>query len=127
MRILLLRDKDFAQSARGTSPCTASKSLQPELMLCKGETLFLAKSQWRRIITPASQDIAAEQALSFSFYFPSIGNNLISPSDITSTASAARIKPIRRVMTLIPVLPKPRAIGRASEKHSAVASAMTTP
>src|SRR5450756_2426692 len=67
------------------------------------------------------------QALSFSFYFPSIGNNLISPSDITSTASAARIKPIRRVMTLIPVLPKPRAIGRASEKHSAVASAMTTP
>jgi hypothetical protein len=51
----------------------------------------------------------------------------IKPSDITSTARAASIKPIRRVITLMPVLPRTRAIGCASKKHSAVAKAMTTP
>ena len=55
------------------------------------------------------------------------GNSLLRPSAISSTASAARIKPISRVITLMPVLPSARAIGPASEKHSAVASATTTP
>ena len=55
------------------------------------------------------------------------GNSLLRPSAISSTASAARTRPISRVITLIPVLPSARAIGPASEKHSAVASATTTP
>ena len=55
------------------------------------------------------------------------GNSLLRPSAISSTASAARTSPISRVITLMPVLPSARAIGPASEKHSAVASATTTP
>ena len=55
------------------------------------------------------------------------GKSLPSPSAITSTASAARISPIRRVITLMPVLPSTRAMGSASAKHTAVARAMTTP
>ena len=55
------------------------------------------------------------------------GKSLLRPSAISSTASAARTRPISRVITLMPVLPSARAIGPASEKHSAVASATTTP
>jgi hypothetical protein len=57
----------------------------------------------------------------------SAGNNFTSPAAITSTDSAARIRPINRVITLMPVWPIRRAIGLAREKHSAVASAITTP
>ena len=60
-------------------------------------------------------------------YPPSAGNNFISPVAITSTASAASIKPMSRVMTLMPVWPRKREIGSASVKHTAVASAITTP
>ncbi len=56
-----------------------------------------------------------------------IGNNFTSPSDITSTASAAKISPIRRVITLMPVLPSTRAIGCAAAKHRTVASATIRP
>ena len=56
-----------------------------------------------------------------------IGNNFTNPSDITSTASAAKISPINRVITLIPVLPKNRAIGWAAAKHNTVARATTRP
>lgn len=57
----------------------------------------------------------------------STGKSLPSPSAITSTARAARIRPMSRVITLMPVLPSTRAIGSASAKHTAVAKAMTTP
>lgn len=57
----------------------------------------------------------------------SIGNSLPKPSAITSTASAASIRPIRRVITLMPVLPSTRAMGSARAKHSAVARPITTP
>jgi hypothetical protein len=56
-----------------------------------------------------------------AFHF-NTGNILPSPSAITSTARAARIRPMSRVITLMPVLPSTRAIGSASEKHTAVAS-----
>ena len=46
---------------------------------------------------------------------------------ITSTDSAARIRPMSRVITLMPVWPRKRAIGLASAKHTVVASAITTP
>ena len=46
---------------------------------------------------------------------------------IISTASAERIRPIRRVITLMPVLPRKRAIGSAAMKQSAAAAAMMTP
>ena len=58
---------------------------------------------------------------------PSTGNSLCSPSAITSTARAAKIRPIRRVITLMPVLPSTRAIGAARAKHRAVARPITTP
>jgi hypothetical protein len=58
---------------------------------------------------------------------PSAGNSFTSPAAITSTDSAARINPISRVMTLMPVWPMSRAMGLASEKHTAVARAITTP
>ena len=58
---------------------------------------------------------------------PSAGKSLIKPSDITSTANAAKIKPMSRVMTLMPVLPSTRAMGCAKVKANAVARAITKP
>ena len=52
---------------------------------------------------------------------------IVNPPAITSTASAARISPISRVSTLMPVCPRIRAIGFASAKLTAVTSATTTP
>jgi hypothetical protein len=57
----------------------------------------------------------------------STGNSLISPSDMISTATAARIRPISRVITLMPTLPIMRAMLPASEKQTKVATPTTTP
>ncbi len=57
----------------------------------------------------------------------STGNSFTNPSDITSTASAARSRPIRRVITLMPVLPINRAIRPDRLNATQIASAMTTP
>lgn len=57
----------------------------------------------------------------------STGNNLIRPSDITSTASAARIRPISRVITLMPVLPSTLAMRPDMLKASQTARPITTP
>ena len=56
-----------------------------------------------------------------------MGKILIRPPAITSMASAAKIRPMSRVITLMPVLPSTRAIGWASEKQTMMAAATTTP
>ena len=43
------------------------------------------------------------------------------------SCEAVKIKPIKRVMMLMPVFPKNFAMGCASEKQSAVANPITTP
>lgn len=57
----------------------------------------------------------------------SAGKSLTRPSDMTSTAMAARMRPIRRVMTLIPVWPMNFPIRPAAESASHVARPMTRP
>lgn len=67
---------------------------------------------------PAQGTIAGEARM---------GKIFTSPPAITSTARAARIRPMSRVITLMPVLPSTRAIGSASEKQTITTSATTTP
>src|SRR6185503_19405152 len=55
------------------------------------------------------------------------GNSLVSPSDSSSTAIAARISPIRRVITLMPVRPRSLAMRPAAENAAKVAAPITTP
>ena len=55
------------------------------------------------------------------------GNNLPSPSDITSTASAARSRPMRRVITLMPVFPSTLAMRPDRLKATHTDRPMTTP
>ena len=57
----------------------------------------------------------------------SAGNSLSRPSDNSSTAIAARISPISRVITLMPVRPSSLAMRPAAENAAKVATPMTTP
>ena len=60
-------------------------------------------------------------------WLASTGNSFSSPSAITSTASAASSRPIRRVITLMPVLPSTRAMVPDRLKQAQTASPITTP
>jgi RNA polymerase sigma factor (sigma-70 family) len=57
----------------------------------------------------------------------SAGNSFVRPSAMTSTAIAARIRPISRVMTLMPVLPSTREILSAALNASQTVSPITMP
>ena len=57
----------------------------------------------------------------------STGNSCVRPSAMISTASAARINPISRVITSMPVLPRRRAMRTAAPNARYVATPTTTP
>jgi len=62
-----------------------------------------------------------------SLALESTGNSSTSPSAMISTANAARISPISRVMMLMPVCPSSRLMRPDAAKASSTARATTTP
>lgn len=60
-------------------------------------------------------------------WLPSTGNSFISPSAMISTASAARISPISRVITSMPVRPSHLAMRPEAVKATNAARPTTTP
>ena len=79
---------------------------------------------------PATPWVAAPQAGAGPYratWLPSTGNSLVSPSASSSTAIAARMRPISRVITLMPVRPSTRAIRSDALKTAQVISAMAAP
>ena len=57
----------------------------------------------------------------------STGKSLVSPSASNSTATTARIKPISRVMMLMPVLPSALAMRPEAMNTAQVTAPTTTP
>ena len=80
-----------------------------------------------RLATHRRQPDRALQRVHFRLRLARMGNSWVRPSAMISTASAARIRPISRVITLMPVRPIRRASWPDSVKTANVASATTRP